>query len=309
MNDKLRELLLRYENSKKFADFEFVQEVIDIFIKQYGNKGLKKVVIISELQKGIADFENSIIGINLDYIKSELMKHIWYDDDKLNIYLFNIYVILVLKHEFNHFRQIRKYKNYINSSNLLDVLFVNSFVMICSSNMDLKNIYNNNDDMENKNTYDDSFYSEYHDCLAVERIAQIDACRSIIELMGPIKDEMIRVYYYYLYEYYHYRVKDYTLLDDLVLSPVDKILLRMEDYLDYCGECSEEENSAVDIDEFYDNMFNEYTIQERLRYGLPITIDEYNNTRDYASVMCLLSGVGYNDIEIKKKTLKKKKPN
>ena len=45
----------------------------------------------------------------------------------------------------------------------------------------------------------------------------------------------------------------------------------------------------VIIDEFYDAMLDQYTIHDRLRYGLPITLNEYKETLDFSRVMYVLA--------------------
>lgn len=304
MNDELRVLLFRYVNNNMFADYNFVKEVINIFIEKYGNNGIRMVINISEKQKGVSDFENGVIGINLEYIKSELIKYNWYDNMSLNLYLFNISVILVLKHEFNHFRQIKKYKDVVNSNNFLDKLFVNSFVMICSSNVDLINLYNNTKYVDSLEV--DKFYNEYHDCFAAERIAQVDAYRSIIELILPLKNELNQVYYYYLYEYYFYRLKDYCLIDDVVLAPVDKILFQMENYFQYQDELILDDEHDDNVSEFYNNIINNYTVNDRFRYGLPITVKEYIDSLDFIKVMYILGVSAQDNVKIKKRYFDKK---
>ena len=302
MNDELRRLLFRYVDNNIFADYIFVKEVINIFIKKYGNNSVRTVINISEKQRGVSDFENGIIGINLEYMKQELIKYNWYEDIKSNLYLFNILVILILKHEFNHFRQIKKYKKVVNGNDFLDKLFVNSFVMICSSNVDLINLYNDTKYVDSLEV--DKFYNEYHDCLSAERMAQVDAYNSILKLIIPLKEELHQVYYYFLYEYYFYRLKDYCLIEDVVLAPVDKMLFKMENYFQYQDEImlDDEDNSS----EFYDNIINNYTINDRFRYGLPITVKEYIDALDFIKVMYVLGVSTQDNVKIKKRYYEKK---
>lgn len=296
MNDELRDLLCRYVDNNKFADFEYVNEVINIFIKRYGRHGLKKVVSIEEEQSGISNFDNYTIGINLNYIKSELIKSSWYDDLKSNLYLFNILVILILKHEFNHFRQVTRYRCVINSNDFLDKLFINSFVMTCFSSIELVNSYNDTEDIVLN-----EIYRKYHDCFSVERLAQIDAYRNIIDLMVPIREKLKQVYYYYLYEYYFYKIKDYSIMDDIVLSPIDKILFLMDDYFQYSdNQILTDDADGLD-DDFYENIIDDYSVNERFIYGLPISIAEYSDTVDFVKVMYMLAGNFDIDSNVKKK--------
>jgi hypothetical protein len=76
----------------------------------------------------------------------------------------------------------------------------------------------------------DEIYNNYHDCFIVERIAQFEAYKCIIDVISSIRDKIKKVYYYYLYEYYFYKIKDYAIMDDVILSPIDKILFLMDDY-------------------------------------------------------------------------------
>lgn len=305
MNDELRRLLCKYVDNNMFADYNFVKGVINIFIKFYGNNGLKKVIIINEEQKGISDFDNSIIGINLDYIKKETINYSWYDDVKSNLYLFNISVILVLKHEFNHFRQVVRYKRVINSDDFLDKLFVNSFIMACFSDMKFINLYNETDYNGNEMMLD-KIYREYHDCFVVERLAQIDAYKNILEIMVPMREKLKQVYYYYLYEYYLYKVKDYRLIDDIVLSPVDKILFMMNDYFQYQDNKILNSSCDGDIDDFYDSIIDDYNVNDRFIYGLPITVNEYMDSMDFIKLMYILGGSNLDGIKIKKRYFDRK---
>lgn len=299
MKDKIRDLLCRYTDNNMYADYEFLQELLNILVKRYGTNSVKGVIIISDNQKGISDFENSLIGINLKYINNELIKNCWYKDAKLNLYLFNISVMLVFIHEFNHFRQVAKYKNLLHSEEFLDKLFVNSFVMMCSSNVDLVNIHNNTNYTDSVQM--DNFYNEYHDCLAVERSAQIDAYRLIIEIIAPIQQKLDQVYYRFLYEYYSYKLNEYFLIDDVIISPIDKMLIYMEDCFTFQDASINTVDDEENIDDFYNDIISEYNITDRFRYGLPITREEYNDTIDFMNVMYILSDNFSDPSKIKKR--------
>ena len=299
MKDKIRDLLCRYTDNNMYADYDFLQELLNILIKRYGTNSVKGVIIISDNQKGISDFENSLIGINLKYINNELIKNCWYRDAKLNLYLFNISVILVFIHEFNHFRQVAKYKNLLHSEEFLDKLFVNSFVMMCSSNVDLVNIHNNTNYTDSVQM--DNFYNEYHDCLAVERSAQIDAYRLIIEIIAPIQQKLDQVYYRFLYEYYSYKLNEYFLIDDVIISPIDKMLIYMEDCFTFQDASINTVDDEENIDDFYNDIIAEYNLIDRFRYGLPITREEYNDAIDFMNVMYILSDNFSDPSKIKKR--------
>lgn len=296
MKEKIRNLIFTYVNNNKHADYYFLKELYNILISGYGNNGLKGVTIIYEKKRGISDFENSLIGINLNYIEEELMKTRSYSDIKSNLYLFNILVVLVFVHEFNHFRQVIKYKKSINSEYFLDKLFTNSFFMVCASNADLINDINNTN--YEGDLAVDKFYNEYHDCLVAERMAQIDAYRFIVEIICSMQKELKQVYYYFLYEYYSYKLKDYSLCEDIVISPFDKILLYMEDN----SSLNEDSISSLECEEDIDfNIIDEYTVDNRFRYGLPITMKEYNDTLDFMRVMYVLSDESYGVVKTKKR--------
>lgn len=312
MEQRLRELLIIYSDNDMYADCNFISEVLDILVSRYGDNGVNKVVGINIKKYAVSDFEESLIGINLEYIKTSLLDKDGYNDKKSNIYLVNIYVILVLMHEFNHFRQKTKMNRWITASNpskaldddpFLDDLFIKSFTLLCGNDIDYINSVNGTKytSMEEISL----FYDEYHDCFAVERLAQLQAYKNIFEVITPMKSELGKVYYLFLNNYYAYKINEYYLSDDVIVSPIDLLLENMD--------FAPEDNDYDDITDeeatkFCDDIVSRNNLNKRIAYGLPITEKEYNDTVDFVNVMYVLAGergIFYqpNNIKTKKKDI------
>jgi len=312
MEQRLRKLLIRYSDNNMYADGNFASEVLDILVSRYGDNGVNKVVGINDRKYAVSDFDDSLIGINLDYIRTSLLTKDGYEDIKSNIYLVNIYVILVLMHEFNHFRQREKMNRWISSPNaskaldndpFLDDLFIKSFTLLCANDINYINKINGTKytSMEEIS----SFYDEYHDCFAVERLAQLQAYKNIFEVITPMKTELGKVYYLFLNYHYAYKINEYFVLKDAIVSPIDLLLNNMN--------FMEEDNNYEDITdeeatEFCDDIISRNDLNKRIAYGLPITEKEYKDTVDFMNVMYVLAGdrgvfSESNNVKIKKRDI------
>lgn len=291
MKQKLQQLLIKYANEDRYSDKDFVVQVLEILIQEYGDNGLKCFSILEKEQNGISDFENSLIGINLEFIKNNLLSQFCYDDKKSNLYLVNIYVILVLMHEFNHFRQRKKIEYVIDSNDMLDKLFVKSYVFLCSNNVDVINKTNHTNYTSMLEV--EEFYNAYHNCFAVERLAQMEAYKNLIDIISPISSVVGKPYYWLLNNYYAYKISEYYIDDGEILSPLDLMLAAMSiNNYEQLYEPEEYIDEELDReDEGFDNeIISSYSIYDRICYGLQITEKEYFDTVDFMNVMYSFAG-------------------
>lgn len=307
MRQKLQQLLIQYTNEDKYADRDFVAQVLSILIYQYGDNGLKSFSILTnEKKKGLSDFNNSLMGINLELIKNDLLSKFCYDDKKSNLYLVNIYVILVLMHEFNHFRQRKHFEAVVDSEEFLDKLFVKSFVFLIANDIDVINKANHTNYTD---IYEiEKFYDLYHDCFAVERLAQIEAYKNLIDIISPISSVIGKPYYWLLNNYYAYKITGYCEYDDMILSPFDLLLTgmlndNMEEELELDDDSSLDN---IEDEESYDDFISSYSVYDRVCYGLTISEKEYFDTIDFMNVMYACAGNKGIMIEKTKNKIKKK---
>ena len=318
MNQKLRELLIKYEKENKYADVEFVLETYNILCSVYGdivsNVGFKELG-----EPGISDLSTGSIFVDLDFIKKSLLEDGY--DQKFNIYLVNIYVLLVMLHEFNHFRQAQKLINVLDSDDYLDKLFVKSFLFFGSNNLELINQYNGT---EYKSLDDVAvIYDLYHDCFAAERLAHLEAYDKILEIITPMTSTIGGVYLWFKCNYNDYLIREYSIDDDCVESPIFKLLAGLYDY-EFLGmeidldeeeefddffdlENPEEDEKTLDNQIFSQELIDQYKFIDRIKYGLPITKEEYISivkTADFINA-CLINSCSSknNKVKIRKKDI------
>jgi len=303
MEQRLQKLLIQYAKEGKYADLNFVNIVIDALKCKHGDNGLQNVLVVDTMkQHGESDFQKLEISINIEMIKNNLLEKFGYKDKQSNLYLVNIYIMLVLMHEFNHFRQSNEYYKVIDSATFLDKLFIKSFVFLCSNNVDFINKLNNTNFSSMVET--DKFYNEYHDCFVVERLAHTEAYRDIFKIIAPLASIIGMPYYWFLNSFYFYSIKDYCVLDDEIITPFNFLLIGMENHKQGVDLESEDELDVYNPDDFYYEILATYKYADRVSYGLPITENEYFNTLDYMNVMFAMAGnrgVMYEKEEIKKR--------
>lgn len=284
MKNKLLNILKEYSEQGKYGDEIYIFEIYKILQDEFNIDNVNSV----KIEEGnntfaIAEIMEKRILVYLEYIKEYLGNYIDFENEKLNIYFVNIYLIKVLIHEFMHFIQIDLFNKLKNSSDFLDKIFVNSFSS--SSYCDTIEFNHYNSSSISSDVLCD-IYVEHHDCFVFERLAEYKAFNIMFDVIDSIRSELREVYFFFENLFYYFRIKDYYYDGEDIISPLEIYLFKFDIYDKFLKQYKIYDD---DFDKFLANFQNTYTLGDRLTYGLPISVSELNYYIDVCNVMNMAS--------------------
>ena len=237
MESKILEVLDKYENIP--ADYSFVKDVLSILRKEYhAEEYLKKIIPYSYFNQ--AEKNSNWDGFYDDKNKAIFIQTSSCDNFNVSRLEKNIFILVLILHEFTHVRQSMNMDNNSFESKLLKI-----------SNMVPLN----------------AVLEDVHDLIPSERLANIFAEISCIKILSMdffrYQNEIYRrkkiLYYYFLNGYKLCNNGD-------IISPLEQYFRGIElsaDYIDLL---------KIDV--------KEYSLAKRLLYGLNINKDEYDSLKD-----------------------------
>jgi len=241
MEKQILEILEKYEDVP--ADFKFVKDILLILRNHYhAEEYLKKILVYRYIS--LSNKKRKFGGLYDSYDKAIYIDISPYDNFDISQLEKNIGILVLILHEFTHAMQ---YKDRGKNN------FENKLLAI-----------SNYTSMETK-------YSDLHDYIPIERLANIQATTWCINILSkdPLK------YQYEIFKkkklLYHYILGGYEVNDNTLSSSLETILKEINQY--------DNNKSLIDYGK-------QLSFSERLLYGLPISMDEYNNIVDIYNKQC-----------------------
>ena len=264
MKNEILRLLFRYSMSKCIFDKEAINRLYNIFIDNYYNidKNLKSIEIVNDDNvDGLYRHTDKTIRLNINNIvfqmEDEIERLKLFDIQKY--FYFNIQILLSLFHELEHARQL----DIALGKSLYSIIIFYGKTFGISGNKD-------NNSLEYKNYVNELYLStyKYNPC---ERGAYIESSRIVGDI---IKDEFYidkNIINYLEWLLLSEKISGYNIKNDRIISPCDTFFsmidmsLLWESFPFYC------DNDKI----MYSDVKKNYTLDERLKYGFPISNFEY----------------------------------
>lgn len=263
MFDKIFEIVYDYSLNKKFIDNKTMEEICNIITYNIDFSEVLKRICISNkiftLDYAYYDYDEKLININIKKIiinSTEDFKRIFSSE---NLYLFiNLYVLKVLFHELNHALQIKcinKKNNDIETILLLYSYFTLNIFSATNSNI-------------KQNTL---LYKKTYNYNPAERLAEIDALSCIIEFIDKQQCVNINIKKLFQVQLINTQLLKYKNIFKNIQVPSYLFLSKIG--FEHIW------NSFDFMNDGYENQLKlameYYSLEDRLRLGLPISNDEY----------------------------------
>lgn len=291
MEADILELLLQYSCNHKLGDELFIKKTISIaikhldleaFVKRYHiyNKSTYNkennhllLAVYQYLSRNINIFLGSIEKSNKTLLKK------YQDLDETEIYLFkNISILKAIFHELEHASQMKKLQLFLDDLEtfLLKVsLRYVRFLQYPEIVEELKK-----EGFKEKEIYDILLQSKKRDKAfyhlnPAERLADISSIKTVFEITKPIHYIYPTLYDFLNQTSFDMLLKGYTLQKNTVLSPSIVYIEKSE----YKDKLVEQPFYNEDSNIMLENVCSNYSLSQRLLYGLPITVDEYQKIK------------------------------
>lgn len=289
MYENIARIIFDYSKINRLADEKFIKEVISIFSDKFSlNKYINEIIITDNRKDSNGSeysFENHNLVIDL-YSESSKHKFLF---TKNRVLLINIAIVLTIFHELDH---AMLNKNNILGDNTLDVQFLKIILNIKTPKiLDLAtNEFEQLGQSEQNELIEEAFTSIFdltkkllfyyinHDKSPVERRANINSHIHLSKVLDILYDTSLS--YHMIDKIRLIELKDfinktkvgYKIYDDITNSPS----------YDYLKKQGFEDNLST-IEVYSDNLINaymncknNYTLEKRIIYGLPLTSKELN---------------------------------
>lgn len=258
MENDILNLAYDYSANRKIGDISFIEDLINIVSQTSGLQSyIKKLLIYSDREEkslsfnGIAkyDLDTKYISINLLKVYSRMMKNIkeysgMFTNNEMFLHM-NLYISQIVLHELEHIKQLKRIDMGYNDLNTQ--LLSLSFKDITSIN------------------YKQNYY--YVPC---EREAEIMSYLTLINSLNPIKEKAPNLCDYYYASYIQRLISGYSYEE---LSPT----LYFMNNMNYMSEWKNFDFYSKDDNQLLINLQSGYSLPNRLLYGLPISIDEFDS--------------------------------
>ena len=273
--EKMQILFNKYSKNEKFADKNFIRKMIEYSAKDSNVDAYIDDIIFS---KNLAS-ENLLL---LDehrlqlIISAPLIKHLCEKVDNISVSnktKTDINNMIIMKNIFEFMEKLKLTNKNSNSHPLdFDVLQVKNYIFDAD-------IYNNlmNSDYSIEEVMEKSFkkIDEDSDMLPINRIAKIKALKKCLEVISNKENTNKYLLNYVNNELLSVRLRGYVLDKDKVQAPTT-------DFFSKSGQ-TKTLNKILwynkDNNKCLKSASSLYSLEERLDYGLPISVDEYNKVK------------------------------
>ena len=312
MNNYLAQLVFEYSVNKKFADYDFINKVLDKLLVDELN--IIEPIIQEDSPERLRKFATKYyyskeMYVYINNMKDILSKEILYcnqiiyssnsnlDDEyikNLLIFQYNLSVIRVILFQLEH---VKRYFKYNTSDKLEDILFdlgskidvryayiqnkICSKKCIINDNMFEKDFIN---DYEKNYTKYKLVKNDYRQLIKLyglngaepsNRIANINSVKGIdliINKLNVDNDMKNNLILFNNYYKMYFMVANYYSSEKLLLDP----LKRYTNLLTIMREYSTEKYSSEELDKII-NSYSNLPIEKKIYYGLGLTSDEYSS--------------------------------
>lgn len=279
MEIEILRLVHNYSLKRKLADNEFVDKIIEIVVsKKSLNDYVRNVIFINKLRKDCTaeydDLSKEIlvyfpsIQINLDHM-SRSYNTLFTDFEQ--IMFRNLIVAEIILHELEHALQARQADNELDISieaNLMRESF--EFAKIIGRKIN-----------NSSNSYDlfraRSLHAYYYYLDPAERLADINAFKTILLAIEPIKKRVSNLYEFEKASFVEAQLKGYQISWERGSCPTQVFLNGFSgfymwyklDFYDYNDR------------QLLENVKSRYDLEKRLSLGLPITRHEFKEKNEW----------------------------
>lgn len=291
METDILELLLQYSSNHKLCDESFFQKTISTAIKELSLEEFVNTYHIYDevsyneenhyFSLAIYQYLSKNINIFLGSIEKkneELLKQYPYLDE-IELYLLkNVSILQAIFHELEHAHQMKKLQLFLDDLEtfLLKVsLRYVRFLQYPEIVEELKK-----EGFKEKEIYDILLQSKkkdvaLYDLNPAERLADISSINTVFQITKPIHYIYPILYDFLNHESLNMLSKGYTLQKNTVLSPSIIYIEKSE----YKNQLKEQPFYNKNSDIMLENVCSNYSLSQRLLYGLPITVEEYQKIK------------------------------
>lgn len=253
MNEKIANIIEDSSNKgNQFSNNE-IRKILEIIIKYNNLEEFVKSMHISDKSKEKTVAYYNQTDLELVIYVNHLYEYLQKKNNWEKIIDLNLLFVGSLFHEIEHVKQYRK-------TTTSDTDFETELIRV-NYNYFKANIF--------VSIYRKFLYKKYHDAFPLERLADIDSTSKMLEIAKLFnkEEDYQKLYNHFLTSFY---------LDPILyLSPTEAFLDRIN-------------SNLLRDQDFYDpykfimleKVSNKYTLEERLRLGLPITSCEYSLIRN-----------------------------
>ena len=287
MELEILKLLLIYTKNKKLVDLNFIDRLIEIVVreKNIGNyvRNLKCEELGNIRNDDIIvasyDFVHMDIYVDFKAINA-LFERIFKDFSNfpiLDLILYkNLIITQYILHELEHASQNKKLNDKLDNS------FEKNLIKACSIIEEVKNFLNQKRNFFKKNAIrflneyiekQTKIYQMYYEFNPVERLAQINSYKTIVNVLEPLEEMFPRICRLNMVLCLREILQGYQLFSN------NKIICPTYYYLLKTGKeriWSDFEFYNKDDKKLLENVNNQFDLEKRMNFGLPISNLEYN---------------------------------
>lgn len=272
MKQEYLEELISLSNKDILITENLIEKIINDIVEEYKFNG----VIFGDTNWSgnvmcSCDINSKNIIVNYEKIKRE------FNGLKRNSLQKNLIILSYLFHEFNHLKEESILETLSFESLLISYSNFDIFLILAESK--LKHMkYLVSENLYNKmlKKHQEKLYNKMYDKIPGERLANIRAYKQVFEAISSYPgfdekymDDLIFINYLYRDQYY-LGYDTYKKSGKYYSGPLLEYLkfIKMSDLLDSYGFYS------LDTEAFLDKSSKEFTIEERMFYGFPVTLEE-----------------------------------
>ena len=275
MNNNIIKLLYKYIEDKRIIDEKFVSYMIIELIKEYHLYNEIKIFYIVNDNFSYYDGTKKILAVNLNKEKKLILTFIStlkkFLDIKTYICFINLLLFETIYHEIEHAKQnkiiscSKNYPNVLNKS--IEYQIINlSFEHYIKEDTEIEKINLYLSDLEKEYNQQSAYYW----CSPDERLAYIKSMNMVYKYAKIITKNSI-IIDYIKYKALEKIIDEYEIIDNRVISPLEKYLL--------IRKCTAIKNGIelIDDKEFIniDEIRNNCSTYKRFLYGLPVCDKEF----------------------------------
>lgn len=269
-------LIYEYSKNGKLVDKEFIEKLVqlEIGMKNLGSYYIQNINILSKYawdEEAIAGYCNGNLNVYMKkmYEKLEIMdKSLDLFSNIEKIFFKNVSVTQVILHEIEHANQVKKrgISQTIESDILRLCYGFNSDLSYAPEFLQKK--------LKNPNWLA-TYIKDNYFCVPYERLAEMHSCNEMLSILDYMPE-----YFPNLLEFFEIRKMSRLIMGYLdqngnLISPTLKYLQGMDidKYLLECPWYNEKDFASLN-----DAYMSQFDLSERLKYGFPITEEEFSTT-------------------------------
>lgn len=291
METDILELLLQYSSNHKLCDEAFFQKTLSTAIKELSLEDFVNTYHICDevsyneenhyFSLAIYQYLSKNINIFLGSIEKkneELLKQYPYLDETELYLIKNVSILKAIFHELEHAHQMKKLQLFLDDLEtfLLKVSF--RYIRFLQYPEIVERL--KKEGFKEIEIYDSLLQSKrkdeaLYDLNPAERIADIASINTVFQITKPIHYLYPTLSDFLNHESFNMLSKGYTLQKNIVLSPSIIYIEKSE----YKNQLKEQPFYHKNNDIMLENVCSNYSLSQRLLYGLPITVEEYQKIK------------------------------